>query len=73
MLTEIQCATFTDITVRASKRGTPTSSNHPSRPSFDTLADMLNDSLIPATPSHATAKKKVDFLWSCFLRITHIV
>jgi len=66
MLPRIQCATFTDITVRASKRGTPTSSNHPSPPTFDTLADMLNDALIPATPSCEMARKKVSHLYSLF-------
>jgi len=52
------------ITVRANKDWTPTPSGHSSRPSFDTLADMLKDALMPATPSNATAKRRVSPLYS---------
>ena len=45
--------------VRANKGPIPTPSNHPSRPSFDTVADMLNDTLEDAPQSHSAAKKHV--------------
>jgi hypothetical protein len=37
-------------------------SNQVSRPSFDTIADMINDTLEPAPLAHATAKKNVGLL-----------
>jgi len=42
---------------RANKGRIPTPSNHASRPSFDTIADMVNDTLMEAPQSHADAKK----------------
>lgn len=45
--------------VRASKGRIPTPSNHASRPSFDTMADMISDTLAVAPQSHSTAKKNV--------------
>jgi len=42
---------------RANKGRIPTPSNHASRPSFDTMADMLNDILENSPQSHSTAKK----------------
>lgn len=45
--------------VRANKGRIPTPSNHASRPSFDTIADMINDTPVEASQSHATAKKNV--------------
>ncbi|KAF8147267.1 hypothetical protein B0H34DRAFT_785840 [Crassisporium funariophilum] len=44
-------------TFRANKGRTPTPSNHASRPSFDTVAHMINDTLDDAPQSHSTAKK----------------
>ncbi|KAF8905958.1 hypothetical protein CPB84DRAFT_1813942 [Gymnopilus junonius] len=44
---------------RANKGPIPTPSNHASRPSFDTISDMINDTLIEAPQSHADAKKLV--------------
>ncbi|KAF5310633.1 hypothetical protein D9619_008090 [Psilocybe cf. subviscida] len=42
---------------KAAKGQTPAPSNHASRPSFDTLSDMIKDYLEPAPLSHTTAKK----------------
>ncbi|KXN80608.1 hypothetical protein AN958_09646 [Leucoagaricus sp. SymC.cos] len=42
---------------RANKGRIPTPSNHASRPSFDTIADMINDTLVDAPQSHSDAKK----------------
>lgn len=58
--------------VKAANSQTPASSNHASRPSFDTLSDMIKDYLEPAPPSHATAKKNVCILTFLMLRwLTH--
>ncbi|KIJ46274.1 hypothetical protein M422DRAFT_165576 [Sphaerobolus stellatus SS14] len=43
---------------RVNKGRTPIPSNHPSRPSFDTLADMIKGILEEAPRSHATAKEQ---------------
>ncbi|KDR73312.1 hypothetical protein GALMADRAFT_270137 [Galerina marginata CBS 339.88] len=42
---------------RANRGRTPTPSNHASPRSFDTVADMVNDTLEHAPQSHSTAKK----------------
>jgi len=42
---------------RANKGRTPIPTNHASRLSFDTIADMINDTLVEAPQSHAYAKK----------------
>ena len=49
---------LTCSTVRADKGRTPVPSNHTSRPSFDTIVDMIGDTLDDAPRSHAPAKKK---------------
>ena len=41
-----------------------TPSNHASRPSFDTVVDMLSDTLEDAPQSHSTAKKHVSIVLS---------
>lgn len=43
---------------RSNKGRIPTPSNHASRPSFDTLADMMTDILEEASPNHSNAKKR---------------
>ena len=50
---------LTHSPVRSNKGPIPTPSNHASRPSFDTLADMINDTLEESPQSHAEAKKHV--------------
>ena len=50
--------------VRANKGRIPTPSNHASRPSFDMIADMVNDTLMEAPQSHADAKKNVGLVLS---------
>ena len=50
--------------VRANKGCIPTPSNHASCPSFDTMADMINDTLTVASQSHSTAKKNVGRVFS---------
>ncbi|KAF8968556.1 hypothetical protein BDZ97DRAFT_1799021 [Flammula alnicola] len=42
---------------RANRARIPTPSNHASRPSFDTITDMIDDTLVEAPQSHADAKK----------------
>ncbi|KAF5354223.1 hypothetical protein D9756_007008 [Leucocoprinus leucothites] len=48
---------------RTPKGPIPTPSSHPSRPSFDTIADMINDTLVEAPQSHADAKKNASLLF----------
>ncbi|GBE88143.1 hypothetical protein SCP_1203730 [Sparassis crispa] len=43
---------------RSNKGPTPTPSNHASRPSLDTMADMIKDCLEEAPQGHSTAKNK---------------
>ena len=45
--------------VRANRSPIPTRSNHASGPSFDMLADTMNDSLVETPQSHAEAKNHV--------------
>ena len=46
------------ISVRSAKEWSPFQSRHPSRPSFNTLADMIKSMLEEAPTSHETAKRK---------------
>jgi len=60
----VQQRSLTHSPVRANKGRIPTPSNHASRPSFDTIADMVNDTLMEAPQSHADAKKNVGLVLS---------
>ena len=62
---------LTQSPVRANKGRIPTPSNHASRPSFDTMADMINDTLTVAPQSHSTAKKNVGRVFSFQEFFTH--
>ncbi|KJA16259.1 hypothetical protein HYPSUDRAFT_147992, partial [Hypholoma sublateritium FD-334 SS-4] len=42
---------------RANRGCAPTPSNHASRAAFDTIADMINDTIVDAPQSHANAKQ----------------
>ena len=48
--------------VRSNKGPIPTPSNHASRPSFDTVVDMTNDTLVEAPQSHRGAKMNVSLV-----------
>jgi hypothetical protein len=50
--------------VRANRSPIPTPSNHESPPSFDTLADLIKDTLVDAPQSHTDAKMNVGLLLS---------
>jgi hypothetical protein len=67
MLPRLLCPVFylTQSPVRSNKGRTPVPSNHASRPFFDTIADMINDTLEEAPQSRATAKRKVSFILYC--------
>jgi hypothetical protein len=56
----------TYTTVRANKSRTPIPSEDASRPSFDTIAAMMNDTLDTGPPSHTTAKKTVGLVHALF-------
>ncbi|KJA13902.1 hypothetical protein HYPSUDRAFT_470278 [Hypholoma sublateritium FD-334 SS-4] len=49
---------------RSNRGSSPTLSSHSSRPSFDTLAEMIDDTLMTNPQSHAAAKKSSCPRWS---------
>jgi hypothetical protein len=51
------------FSVRSNKGRTPNPTNHASRPSFDTIADMISDCMEEAPQGHASAKKRVSYFY----------
>lgn len=55
----LRCTISPGRSVRTNKGPIPTPSNYASRPSFDTMRDIINDASIEPLQSHAGAKKLV--------------
>lgn len=61
------------LTVRSRKGRTPTPSSHPSRPSFETIQDMVGSMIIEAPQDHCKAKSNVSAITYNYCRNCEII